>query len=143
MKNYKNEKKYLLIYSIVDKKANFININEIELYNKNLINLDNETFAFGGINKIYVFNLKGEKIKELKLNFSVVCLYKLKDNRFIVSCNDGKLFLATDFNFFDSFNIINYSDKDNMINKIISIEQFEDNTIISRSKTKIFIWKMK
>ena len=143
LKNYKNEKKYLLIYSIVDKKANFININEIELYNKNLINLDNETFAFGGTNKIYVFNLKGEKIKELKLNFSVVCLYKLKDNRFIVSCNDGKLFLATDFNFFDSFNLINYSDKDNMINKIISIEQFEDNTIISRSKTKIFIWKMK
>ena len=144
LKNYKNENKYLAIYSIDNKKEEFKkNINEIELYNKNLININNGTFAFGGTNKIYVFNLKGQKIVELNLNFSVVCLYKLKDNSYIVSSNDGKLFLATDLKFFDSFNIINYSDKDNMINKIISIEQFEDNTIISRSKTKIFIWKMK
>ena len=141
LKNYKNEKKYLLIYSIVDKKANFININEIELYNKNLINLDNETFAFGGTNKIYVFNLKGEKIKELNLKFSVICLYKLIDNRFIVSNNDGKLFLATDFNSIKSFNQIKYSE--NMDKKIISIEEFKDNTIITRSKSMIHIWKIK
>ena len=143
MKNYKNEKKSLLIYSIENKNKILINIDEIELFNKNLINIDNETFAFGGSNKIFVFNLKGEKIKELNLNFSVICLYKLNSNGFLISNNEGKLFLIDDFNSTDSLNQINYSKPENMIHKIISIEQFKDNTVITRSKSKIYIWKMK
>ena len=148
MKNYKNEKKYLLIYSIENKNEIITNINEIELYNKNLINIDNKTFAFGGINKIFVFNLKGEKIKELDLDFSVICLYKLNNNSFIISNNEGKLFLidyflTNDFNSKDSLNQLTYSENENMINKIISIEQFKDDTIVIRSKSKIYIFKMK
>ena len=143
MKNFKNDKKYLLIYSIENKKEIIKNIEGIELYNKNLIKIDNETFAFGGINKIYIYNIKGETIKELNLDFSVVCLYKLNNNNFIISNNEGKLFLTNDFNSIDSSNQINYSENENMINKIISIEQFKDNTIVIRSKSKIYIFKMK
>jgi hypothetical protein len=148
MKNFKNDKKYLLIYSIENKKETTKNIEGIELYNKNLIKLDNESFAFGGKNKIYVYNIKGETIKELDLDFSVVCLYKLNNNKFIISNNEGKLFLidyflTNDFNSKDSLNQLTYSENENMINKIISIEQFKDNTIVIRSKSKIYIFKMK
>ena len=143
LRNFKNNKKYLLIYSIENKKEILKNIDGIELYNKNLIKLDNETFAFGGIKKIYVYNIKGETIKELDLDFSVVCLYKLNNNNFIISNNEGKLFLTNDFNSIDLSNQINYSENENMINKIISIEQFKDNTIVIRSKSKIYIFKMK
>ena len=143
LRNFKNDKKYLLIYSIENKKETTKNIEGIELYNKNLIKLDNETFAFGGINKIFVYNIKGETIKELNLDFSVVCLYKLNNNNFIISNNEGKLFLTNDFNSIDLSNQINYSENENMINKIISIEQFKDNTIVIRSKSKIYIFKMK
>ncbi len=143
LKNYKNNKKYVLIYSIENKNENLKNIDEIELYNKNLINLNNETFAFGGFYKIFVLNLKGDIIKKLDVNYSVICLYKLNDNSYFISNNEGKLFLGKDFNSDDSFIQINYSEKENMINKIFSIEQFKDNTIISRSKEKIYIWKMK
>ena len=143
MRNYKDNKKNLLIYSIENKKEILKNIDGIELYNKNLIKLDNETFAFGGIKKIYVYNIKGETIKELDLDFSVVCLYKLNNNNFIISNNEGKLFLTNDFNSIDSSNQINYSENENMVNKIISIEQFKDDTIVIRSKSKIYIFKMK
>ena len=147
LRNFKNDKKYLLIYSIENKKETTKNIEGIELYNKNLIKLDNETFAFGGIKKIYVYNIKGETIKELDLDFSVVCLYKLNNNKFIISNNEGKLFLidyflTNDFNSKDSLNQLTYSENENMINKIISIEQFKDNTIVIRSKSKIYIFKM-
>jgi hypothetical protein len=142
LRNFKNDKKYLLIYSIENKKETTKNIEGIELYNKNLIKLDNETFAFGGINKIFVYNIKGETIKELNLDFSVVCLYKLNNNNFIISNNEGKLFLINDFNSIDSLNQINYSNKENMIYEIISIEQFKDDTVITKSKSKIYIWKM-
>jgi hypothetical protein len=79
----------------------------------------------------------------LNLDFSVVCLYKLNNNNFIISNNEGKLFLTNDFNSIDLSNQINYSENENMINKIISIEQFKDNTIVIRSKSKIYIFKMK
>ena len=143
LKNYKNNKKYVLIYSIENKNENLKNIDEIELYNKNLIKINNETFAFGGFYKIFVLNLKGDIIQKLDVNYSVICLYKLNDNSYFISNNEGKLFLGKDFNSDDSFIQINYSEKENMINKIFSIEQFKDNTIISRSKEKIYIWKMK
>ena len=148
LRNYKDNKKNLLIYSIENKKEILKNIEGIELYNKNLIKLDNETFAFGGIKKIYVYNIKGETIKELDLDFSVVCLYKLNNNSFIISNNEGKLFLidyflTNDFNSKDSLNQLTYSENENMINKIISIEQFKDDTIVIRSKSKIYIFKMK
>ena len=148
LRNYKDNKKNLLIYSIENKKEILKNIEGIELYNKNLIKLDNETFAFGGIKKIYVYNIKGETIKELDLDFSVVCLYKLNNNSFIISNNEGKLFLINDslindFNSKDSLNQLTYSENENMVNKIISIEQFKDDTIVIRSKSKIYIFKMK
>jgi hypothetical protein len=148
LRNFKENKKYLLIYSIENKNKILKNIDGIELYNKNLIKLDNEIFAFGGMNKIYVYNIKGETIKELDLDFSVVCLYKLNNNKFIISNNEGKLFLidyflTNDFNSKDSLNQLTYSENENMINKIISIEQFKDNTIVIRSKSKIYIFKMK
>jgi WD40 repeat protein len=148
LRNFKENKKYLLIYSIENKNKILKNIDGIELYNKNLIKLDNEIFAFGAMNKIYVYNIKGETIKELDLDFSVVCLYKLNNNKFIISNNEGKLFLidyflTNDFNSKDSLNQLTYSENENMINKIISIEQFKDNTIVIRSKSKIYIFKMK
>ena len=141
MKNFKNDKKYLLIYSIENKKETIKNIEGIELYNKNLIKIDEKTFAFGGTNKIYIFNLKGESVKELNLNFSVVCLYKLNNNSFVVSNDEGKLFLTDNFDSFDSFNKVKDFDDNNMNNKIISIEEFKDNTIIVRAKLIIRIFK--
>ena len=143
MKDYKKSKKYLLICSIQNKNPNMKNIDDIELYIKNLIKLKNETFAFGGLNKIFVYNLKGESIKELKVDYSVICLYELNNNSFIVSNDDGKLFLTNNFESVDSFTQIVYTDNNNMIYKIISIEQFKDGTIISKSKERIYIWKMK
>jgi WD40 repeat protein len=144
LRNFKENKKYLLIYSIENKNKILKNIDGIELYNKNLIKLDNEIFAFGGMNKIYVYNIKGETSKELNLDldFSVVCLYKLNNNKFIISNNEGKLFLIDDFKSKDSLYQINYSNKENMIYEIISIEQFKDDTVITKSKSKIYIWKM-
>ena len=141
LRNYKNNKKFLLIYSIENKKEIKKNIDGIELYNKNLIKIDEKTFAFGGTNKIYIFNLKGESVKELNLNFSVVCLYKLNNNSFVVSNDEGKLFLTDNFDSFDSFNKVKDFDDNNMNNKIISIEEFKDNTIIVRAKLIIRIFK--
>ena len=140
-RNYKNNKKFLLIYSIENKKEIKKNIDGIELYNKNLIKIDDKTFAFGGTNKIYIFNLKGESVKELNLNFSVVCLCKLNNNSFVVSNDEGKLFLTDNFDSFDSFNKVKDFDDNNMNNKIISIEEFKDNTIIVRAKLIIRIFK--
>ena len=141
LRNFKENKKYLLIYSIENKKEIKKNIDGIELYNKNLIKIDEKTFAFGGMNKIYVYNIKGETIKELNLDFSVVCLYKLNNNSFVVSNDEGKLFLTDNFDSFDSFNKVKDFDDNNMNNKIISIEEFKDNTIIVRAKLIIRIFK--
>jgi len=141
MMNKNDNHKYLFIHINKNNENKMIEIDDLELYNKNLINLGNDNFAFGGINKIYVFNIKGEMINQLDANSNVICLYQLNNQKILISCQNGQLFLTENLISKNSFYSINNPDSKN--NRITSINQFKDDTIITRTKSNIFFWAMK
>ena len=85
---------YFIKFWNLDRKICFkeIEINCVYLSNNNLIKINNNIIAIGGVNKIYLIDVISiEVINILNLNINVYTIFKLSDNSFLMGDNKGVL----------------------------------------------------
>ena len=135
---------YFIKFWMLDRKICLkeIEINCVYLSNNNLIKINDNIIAIGGVNKIYLIDIESlEVINILNLNISVYTIFKLSDNSFLMGDNKGVL---NQYDFDESK--IEFKLKGNIVNKnkifyTCFAQLYNGDIITGDCKGLINIWK--
>ena len=132
-----------IIYEDKDKNDEPIMIenNSLNIKKDNLIKFNDEEFLIGGNKKIFLYNIKGEVIKEIDIIINVCVILKLKNNNLLFGGKKGEIIgleNLDDKKYFIEVNTIHSKE-------IISLSENENSEIISRGfdRVKLFSLKLK
>ena len=130
------------IYIIFEEKNNepiMISNNNLNIKKDNLIKFNDSEFLVGGNKKIFLYNIKGENVKEIKISINVCVGLRLKNNCFLFGGNKGEIVGLENID--DNKYFIEETTSHNK--EIISLSENDNCDIISRCLDRIKLFSLK
>ena len=130
------------IYIIYEDKINdpiMISNNNLNIKKDNLIKFNDDEFLVGGNKKIFLYNIKGENVKEIKISINVCVGLRLKNNCFLFGGNKGEIVGLENID--DNKYFIEETTSHNK--EIISLSENDNCDIISRGLDRIKLFSLK
>jgi WD40 repeat protein len=130
------------IYIIYEDKINdpiMISNNNLNIKKDNLIKFNDDEFLVGGNKKIFLYNIKGENVKEIKISINVCVGLRLRNNSFLFGGNKGEIVGLENLD--DNKFFIEETTSHNK--EIISLSENENCDIISRGLDRIKLFSLK
>ena len=130
------------IYIIFEEKNNepiMISNNNLNIKKDNLIKFNDSEFLVGGNKKIFLYNIKGENVKEIKISINVCVGLRLRNNSFLFGGNKGEIVGLENLD--DNKLFIEETTSHNK--EIISLSENDNCDIISRCLDRIKLFSLK